>query len=273
MPRVAIAFAGLPVAHQSSMPLDIDKLQARRPQNEIYYFQTLGSTMVEATRFATCGAPHGTIVLADEQTEGIGRLGRSWQSQPEVGIYCSILLRLPLSPANLPVASLLLGLATVEAIQKSTQLACDLRWPNDVLIDELKVAGILTHLVETYIVAGIGINVNQSVLPGGFRTPATSLRIQSNGRVQSREEIVVSLLESLDFFCSMLATEGTSSILRIFNSASSYAINRRVIVEESGTRGITAGLDENGFLLLHSDAGEIERVATGGIRPDYQLRA
>lgn len=255
------------------MPLDIDKLRVRRPQNQICYFPTLSSTMVEATRFATSGAPHGTIVLADEQTQGMGRLGRSWQSEPEVGIYCSILLRLPLSPSNLPIASLLLGLATAEAIQKSTQLACDLRWPNDVLIDERKVAGILTHLVETYIVAGIGINVNHSVLPAGLRTPATSLRIESKGRVQSREEIIVNLLESLDVFCSMLASEGTSSILRIFNSASSYAINRRVIVEESGTTGITAGLDENGFLLLHSDVGRIERVATGGIRPDYQSPA
>ena len=141
------------------------------------------------------------------------------------------------------------------------------------LIDERKVAGILTHLVETYIVAGIGINVNQSVLPANLRTPASSLRMESNGCVQSREEIVVNLLESLDVFCSMLTTEGTPSILRLFSSASSYAINRRVIVEESGTRGITAGLDENGFLLLHSDAGTIERIATGGIRPDYQLRA
>ncbi|HEX3682232.1 MAG TPA: biotin--[acetyl-CoA-carboxylase] ligase [Bryobacteraceae bacterium] len=253
------------------MPLDIDKLLARRPQNKIYYFPTLGSTMAEATRLATSGAPHGTIVLADEQTQGVGRLGRAWQSQSEVGIYCSILLRLPLAPASLPVASLLLGLATVEAVQKSTQLACDLRWPNDVLINERKVAGILTHLVDACIVAGIGINVNQAVMPTGFRTPATSLRMESDGRVQSREEIVANLLESLDVFCSMLTTEGTPSILRIFSSASSYAINRRVIVEESGARGLTAGLDENGFLLVQSDAGRIERVATGGVRPDYQF--
>src|ERR1700685_889548 len=252
------------------MSLDIERIRALRPQNEIHYFPTLGSTMLEATRLASLGAPHGSVILAEEQTAGIGRLGRSWLSQAELGVYCSILLRLPLSPGNLPVASLVLGLATAEAIQKSTQLACDLRWPNDVLINESKVAGILTHLVETCIVAGIGINVNPPALPTDLRTPATSLRIESDGRLQSRESVIVNLLDSLDAFCSMLATEGTRSILRVFSSASSYAIHRRVIIEESGSKGVTAGLDENGFLLVYSDAGRIERVANGGVRPDYR---
>jgi len=223
--------------------------------------------MTEATHLANSGAPHGTVVLADQQTAGMGRLGRSWQSPAGLGVYCSIVLRLPLSPANLPVASLVLGLATAEAIQNSTALACDLRWPNDVLINERKVAGILTHLVATSIVAGIGINVNQTAFPHALRTPATSLLIESNGRLQSREDVIVSLLESLDVFCSMLAAKGVPNILRLFNSASSYAVNRRVIVEESGTTGVTAGLDENGFLLVLSDAGRTERVATGGVRP------
>lgn len=253
---------------RGEMPLDIERIRVLRPQNEIHYFASLGSTMVEATRLAASGAPHGTVIVAEEQTAGIGRLGRSWQSQPELGIYLSILLHLPLSPGNLPVASLVLGLATAEAIQNSTQLACDLRWPNDVLINERKVAGILTHLVETYVVAGIGINVNHSTLPSDLRTPATSLRIESSGRLQSREDVIVNLLASIDAFCSMLATDGPQSILRVFSSASSYAIHRRVIVEESGAKGVTAGLDENGFLLVHSDTGGIQRIATGGVRPD-----
>lgn len=250
------------------MPLNVERVRILRPQNQIHYFQVIDSTMTEAARRAASGAPHGTVILAEEQTAGMGRLGRFWQSQPEVGIYCSILLRLPLSPASLPVASLVLGLATAEAIQTSTQLTCDLRWPNDVLINDRKVAGILTHLVETCVVAGIGINVNHTALPATFRTPATSLRVESGGRPQSREDVMVNLLESLDAFCSMLITEGTASILRVFSAASSYAMHRRVIVEESGAKGVTAGLDDSGFLLVHSDDGRIERVATGGVRPD-----
>lgn len=250
------------------MPLDIARIRSLRPANSIHYFPTISSTMTEASRLAAAGSPHGTVVIAEEQTAGMGRLGRSWTSPAEVGIYCSILLRLPLPPAGFPIASLVLGLSTAEAIQKTTALACDLRWPNDVLIEERKVAGILTHLVDNCIVAGIGINVNQTSFPPDLRTPATSLRLASNGRVQAREDVLVALLESIDTFSSLLISEGASSILRAFTSASSYALNRRILIEENGARGITAGLDENGFLLVRSDSGRLERLAAGGVRPD-----
>jgi BirA family transcriptional regulator, biotin operon repressor / biotin---[acetyl-CoA-carboxylase] ligase len=183
-----------------------------------------------------------------------------------VGIYCSILLRLALSPGNLPIATLLLGLATAEAIQKATSVACDLRWPNDVLINGRKVAGILAQLVDSCIIAGIGINVNHTTLPDGLRTPATSIRLESGGRVQSRDNIVIQLLESLDSFCGLLVAEGPKAILRAFTAASSYALNRRVILEETGQKGTTAGLDENGFLLVHFDSGRTGRIAAGGVR-------
>ncbi|MBV9612499.1 MAG: biotin--[acetyl-CoA-carboxylase] ligase, partial [Acidobacteriaceae bacterium] len=196
------------------MPLDVTRIRSLRPQNEVHYFPAIGSTMTEAARLASSGARHGTVVLAEEQTAGIGRLGRSWISEREVGIYSSILLRIELSPVNLPIASLLIGLATAEAIQNSTQLACDLRWPNDVLINERKVAGILPHLVDGCVVAGIGLNVNQTSLPADVRTPATSLRIESGGREQSREQIIVHLLDSLDAFCATLETKGPEAILR-----------------------------------------------------------
>jgi BirA family transcriptional regulator, biotin operon repressor / biotin---[acetyl-CoA-carboxylase] ligase len=244
------------------MPLDIERINSDR----LHYFKTIGSTMQEAARLAGTGAPHGTIVIAEEQTAGVGRLGRSWVSEPEVGIYCSILLRLALSPGNLPIATLLLGLATAEAIQKATSVACDLRWPNDVLINGRKVAGILAQLVDSCIIAGIGINVNHTTLPDGLRTPATSIRLESGGRVQSRDNIVIQLLESLDSFCGLLVAEGPKAILRAFTAASSYALNRRVILEETGQKGTTAGLDENGFLLVHFDSGRTGRIAAGGVR-------
>lgn len=251
------------------MPLDVDRIRAARPENEIHYFETLGSTMTEAARLAAAGAPHGTVVLADEQTAGMGRMGRSWHSPPNAGIYSSVILRLPLSPASLPIAMLVLGLATAEAIQASTHLACDLRWPNDVLIHERKVAGILAQFIESCIVAGIGINVNHDSLPSDLRTPAASLRMESGGQIYNREEIVVSLLAALDSFCAMLVSEGPESILRAFTSASSYVLNRRVVIEENGSKGATAGLDENGFLLVRSDSGRLQRIAAGGVRPDY----
>ena len=254
------------------MPLDLSKIRSLRPQNQIHYWPSTTSTMVEAAKLAAAGAPHGTVAIADEQTAGIGRFGRSWLSEADLGLYCSLLLRLSLPPASLPVASLLLGLATAEAIQKSTELVCDLRWPNDVLIHERKVAGILPQLLENCVIAGIGINVNHSSFETGLRTPATSLRIESAGRAQSRENLLVKLLESIDTFCSMLASEGPGAILRAFTSASSYAMNRRVVVEESGSAGTTCGLDENGFLLIRYDSGQTQRLAAGGVRPERGLR-
>ena len=83
------------------MRLNVEKIRNLRPQNELHYFETIGSTMTEAARLAAAGAPHGTIILAEEQTAGMGRLGRSWQSDAELGIYCSILLRLPVQPGTL----------------------------------------------------------------------------------------------------------------------------------------------------------------------------
>ncbi len=249
------------------MKLDIERIKAERPANRIHFFESIGSTMTEAASLAEAGAAHGTVVLAEEQTAGMGRLGRTWHSPPAAGIYCSILLRLPLPPSSVPIASLLVGLAAADAIQKTTDLLCDLRWPNDVLIRERKVAGILTQLIGDCVIAGIGINVNQLGFPNDLRTPATSLRMESNGRPQAREQVIMQLLASLEAFCGKLENEGVAGILRTFSAVSTYARNRRVIVEESGARGITSGLDENGFLLIRYEDGQTQRLAAGGVRP------
>ena len=250
------------------MPLDIDKITAARPANQVHYFDAIASTMREATQLAATGAAHGTVVLADQQTAGIGRLGRSWYSEAGVGIYCSVLLRLPVASDKLPLLTLALGLATAEAIHNVTDLKCDLRWPNDVLIRERKVAGIIAQLQDTCVVAGVGINVNHEQMPADLRTPATSLLIESDGKRQSRESLVIALLAAVDEFSSVLCSEGPDALLRAFAEASSYVINRRVIIDETGEKGITAGLDPHGFLLIHYDSGRTERIASGGVRPE-----
>jgi BirA family biotin operon repressor/biotin-[acetyl-CoA-carboxylase] ligase len=249
------------------MPLALDSIRQLRPNNDFRYFETIDSTMTEAARLAEASSGRGTVVIAEEQTSGLGRRGRSWISEPEVGIYCSVLLHLALVPSELPIASLLVALAAAEAIEKETHLACDLRWPNDILIRERKVAGILPQLVKDCVVAGIGINVNNTSFPAGLRTPATSLLL-SSGRQHTRENLLVKLLESLDSFSELLAEKGPHAILRAFTAASTYVTDRRVIVEESGFRGTTAGLDQQGFLLLRSDEGQTSRISSGGIRKD-----
>lgn len=248
------------------MPLNVSSLREGRPLTNLHYFATIGSTMTEAARLARDGAPHGTVVLAEEQTAGLGRMGRSWTSESEVGIYCSVILRLPLPPAQLPIVSLLLGVATAEAIQRSTRIACDLRWPNDVLVDGRKVAGVLAHLAETCVVAGIGINVNNNSFEPGLRTPATSIRLASGTEVP-RESVLLNLLESIDLSCDLLMKKGPSAILHAFAASSSYVWDRRVCLDEDGAIGTTAGLDENGFLVVTMDDGQLRTIASGGIRP------
>jgi BirA family biotin operon repressor/biotin-[acetyl-CoA-carboxylase] ligase len=251
------------------MPIDFEFIAEQRPANQIHYYPVIGSTMTEAIRLAAAGAPHGTVVIADAQTAGVGRLGRQWISERDLGIYCSTLLELPIALSALPIVTLALGLATVEAIEATTALDCDLRWPNDVLIGERKVAGILAQLHDSCIIAGIGINVNQPSMPNDLRTPATSLRIAASS-VFPREPLVVSLLERLDDFCSLLVKSGPEAIVRGFTAASSYALHRRVAYEtdEGVRRGVTAGLDENGFLMVRDDSGVMHTLYTGGVRPD-----
>lgn len=249
------------------MPLDVRRVQ-RAIQNQVHHYSSISSTMDVAVGLAEQGAPHGAIVVADEQTAGVGRLGRSWLSERDAGLYCSIILRLPLAPTVIPIATLLLGLATADAIQQTTNLVCDLRWPNDVLIGERKVAGILAQLTEGAVIAGIGVNVNQPTMPEGLRTPATSLRMESSGAPQNREDVLIALAHSIDSFCALLIEQGTPAIIRAFGAASSYVTGRRVRIEEDGRTGTTMGLDENGFLLVHFDGRSTERITSGGVRAE-----
>lgn len=248
------------------MPLDLQLLASLRPQNQVHYFQTIDSTMNEAASLVHKGASSGTVVIAEEQTAGMGRLGRQWVSEPDVGIYCSVLLRLPIPPAQFPILSLLLGLATADAIARSTGVSCDLRWPNDVLVKDRKVAGILPHLVDQCVVAGIGVNVNNTSFASQLRTPATSLKLERRGKPVSREHLLAQLLSSVDEFTALLSNGGTRLILDAFTKASSYVLDRRVVIEDNGARVTTAGLDENGFLLVRDDKGSINRIAAGGVR-------
>jgi BirA family biotin operon repressor/biotin-[acetyl-CoA-carboxylase] ligase len=161
---------------------------------------------------------------------------------------------------------LALGLAAKQAIESLTSLTVDLRWPNDVLVDGFKCAGILAHWEGDAIIAGIGINVSQKEFPSGLDTPAASLLLR--GARVKREDLLVELLESVDSFLEVLSRH-TDEILRRFVEASSYARGRRVHVQQEGRtlEGVTCGLDASGFLLLREDSGAVTTILAGGVRP------
>jgi BirA family transcriptional regulator, biotin operon repressor / biotin---[acetyl-CoA-carboxylase] ligase len=250
------------------MPLNIERVHSLVPGREIRWYPTIDSTMHEAVRLAREGCPSGTVVGADEQTAGHGRYGRVWHSEAESGLYFSIVLRLALDPGSMSVITFALGLAVAEAIQSATGIACDLRWPNDVLVQDRKCAGILTQLHGTDVVSGIGVNVNQAAFPADVARIATSLHIAS-GREQSREGLLIALLDGIDRHCDILTMQGPAAILHLFTRASSYVMGRRVTVDlaDGCVTGTTAGLTEAGFLRLRRDDGGEETIVAGGVRP------
>jgi len=216
----------------------------------------VGSTMVEAQ-----DKPPGTVIVAEEQTAGQGRLGRSWYSPRGEGLYCSIVLGLA-QPA--PVLTLALGLAAKEAIERTAAIGCDLRWPNDVLIGERKAAGVLVQLHDEKAIAGIGINVNQARFPAHLAPLATSLRLVT-GLEYSRELLLANLLDAVENYGETLEREGAAAILRLFAQSSSYVFGRRVLVDEIS--GVTDGLDPSGFLWIRTDDGRRLLVRAGNVRP------
>lgn len=250
------------------MDFDVEWVRSRLPERRIHWHTAIESTMPEASRLAAAGCQSGTIVGAEEQTAGQGRYGRAWHSERGLGLYVSIVLRYRFAPNTLPLVTLALGLAASEAILKATDLVCDLRWPNDVLIQSRKCAGILTQLESSAIIAGIGINVNHSTFPEELTEIATSLCLATH-RIHSREGLLVDLAASVDRFCTMLEKEGGEPILEMFSHASSFVYGRRVSVDQghSMVQGTTAGLNGSGFLILQGDDGTRKVIFAGGVRP------
>jgi BirA family biotin operon repressor/biotin-[acetyl-CoA-carboxylase] ligase len=216
------------------------------------------STMKDAAALAAKGEPHGTAVIADLQTAGIGRQGHNWQSDPG-GLYISIILRLPIAPASMPILTMALGLAVQRAVNDIAQVSTDLRWPNDVILSDRKLAGILVQSAEGALIAGIGLNVNQSLFPEDLKQIATSLKIET-GREHSKDELGDRIIaESLRY-----ATLSKQEIRRRFEESSTWPQGKAVEVD-GRIRGITAGLDENGFLLVQTPE-KLETIVTGGVR-------
>lgn len=239
----------------------------------IEWHDTIGSTMSRAAELASAGAPAGTIVAAKQQTAGQGRLGRSWHSPADGGLYFTQILRPHLPPDELPVITLALGLAVADAIQLFTGLPCDLRWPNDVLCaqNEKKLAGILTQYHDGAILAGIGLNVNQTEFPEELRNIATSLVIET-GTENDLEFLLKAAAGAIETHTDTLKRSGVTAILRLFGAQSSYVSGRRVIVDlpQGPARGVTSGLTPSGHLTLTKDNGEVITITAGGVRPDTE---
>ena len=238
---------------------------------KFHYTATTASTNTDALAAAREGAPHGSVFFSDEQTAGRGRGDHGWQSAAGQGLYVSVILRPSIDAQHMPLIPLAAGLAAAQAIGIVAVREVDLRWPNDLLIGDRKAGGILVESKTeagtlNFAVVGIGINVHQRSFDPNLSTPATSLEIEAKRSI-SRQALLISLLESLQHETWALQDPGLrAAITARVAYMSSWVSNRRVQVHgPQACIGVTAGLDEHGFLLVRTDKGLVT-VQTGGIR-------
>lgn len=235
---------------------------------KIYYYAQTSSTMDEAMRLSLEGAPEGTLILAEAQTKGRGRLGRDWYSPKAKGIYLSTILRPKILPNETPKLTLMVAVACAQAINRITGLHVTIKWPNDLLIKERKLGGILTELNAEadsvkFVVIGIGINVNnpRSSLPA----KATSLKEEINETVP-RIELLKRILIEIERCYLVFQKEGFGPILEQWRQLSSMLGTRiRVNYKKEHIEGVAIDVDMDGSLLVRKDSGFIERVIAGDI--------
>src|SRR5580700_1041743 len=190
----------------------------------VHHFFKVDSTNRVALDLGHAGEPEGAMVLAEEQTAGRGRAGHSWHSERATGIYATLLLRPHLAPVQAPLLTMMAGLSAHTAIRAQTGLHLDLKWPNDLLIREKKVGGILTEMHAEpaqirFVIVGIGLNVNQEKFPGELGTTASSLRIET-GKQVSRLELLVWLLREFENDYNRFLREGPAGVTEKFEAVS-----------------------------------------------------
>jgi BirA family transcriptional regulator, biotin operon repressor / biotin---[acetyl-CoA-carboxylase] ligase len=236
----------------------------------LHFFQT-DSTNRVAMELGYAGEPEGTVVMAEAQTAGRGRSGRTWHSERGTGLYFTVLLRPRLSPAQAPLLTMLAGISAHAAVQAMTGLVPELKWPNDLLLNGKKLGGILTEMhaepnAVRFVIVGIGINVNQEKFPAELSAIATSLRKES-GKLTYRLELLARLMSQFETDYNRFLREGPGFVVERFQTVSSFAQGRRVRVDTGAESyaGTTAGLSPEGLLLVSKDDGPLVTVIAGDV--------
>jgi BirA family biotin operon repressor/biotin-[acetyl-CoA-carboxylase] ligase len=230
------------------------------------------STNAVAFRMAEDGAAEGCVVIADCQTGGKGRMGRTWVSPPGVNFYCSIIVRPPIKPMAAPQLTFLSVVAVARSIELLTGLAPRIKWPNDLLLNGKKVAGLLNEMsAETdkvnFVVLGIGVNLNMRAdqFPPELRHPATSILLET-GKSISRVAFTRTLLQELDAIYALFLAEGYAPVRKEWLERSRLT-GEQVTVKDNGIvqSGIVAGIDEYGALLLETADGKVIQILSGDV--------
>lgn len=238
---------------------------------QILRFASLPSTNLEAMKQAGDGAAEGLCVVAGEQTAGRGRRQREWVSPPGAGLYFSIVLRPEFEQSRWPLLTLMAAIAVHDALLAECHLETDIKWPNDILVDEKKLCGILAETVDTAsgraVVVGIGINLTHSAFPPELEPIATSVET-ATGAKPELANILEALVNTLVTHYEVLnETYGNAQIVRSWCMRSSYCQGKLVRVTDGDETflGTTRGLERDGALRVETDNGEIKVLRAGDV--------
>jgi BirA family biotin operon repressor/biotin-[acetyl-CoA-carboxylase] ligase len=241
----------------------------------IHYFHTIDSTNTKAYHLALHGAEEGEIVISESQDKGRGRLERHWLSPPFLNLYLSVILRPPIPPHRASLITLLAAVATAEAIEKFSGLRPLIKWPNDILLKDRKVAGLLNEIhSETdrihFVILGIGVNLNMEtkMFPREMRAVSTSLK-KEMGRTISRKLFVQSLLKELETWYSIFLKEGDEMVLKAWRNWAQIKGRRIKVTSFKETlMGVAVDVDSNGALILKTEDGQ-RRIVAGDV--EYRI--
>lgn len=235
---------------------------------EIQYFESLDSTNTRAKKLAEEGFGHGTLIVADEQTDGRGRRGRSWEAPKGMSIYMSLILKPQIEPENASMLTLVSAMAAADGIEKVTGLDCQIKWPNDIVIHGKKVCGILTEMSTqidyiNYIVIGIGINVQNETFPEEIQEMATSLYLES-GKKQNRAAIIEAVWEAFErYYAIYLETQDMHGLVTEYNEKLANMQKQvRVLDPKEPFEGKAMGITPKGELIV--DTWEARKLVSSG---------
>ncbi len=240
---------------------------------DILFFPEIDSTNREARDRAREGAREGTVVLADFQSRGRGRLGRVWESPSGANVYLSVILRPPIPPPAAPQITLLAGVSAARALSRVSGLECRIKWPNDIFLRGKKMAGILAEMegegsTVGFIILGLGVNVNwrKEDFPLDLKDTATSLQAE-RGEEISRAAAAAGFFRELEEEYSSFLREGFSARLRDEWNRLSWVNGKQVTLQSSGgtISGRALGLDTDGALLVLDGEGNTRRFVAGDV--------
>jgi BirA family transcriptional regulator, biotin operon repressor / biotin---[acetyl-CoA-carboxylase] ligase len=250
----------------------LSHLKSRVIGRDIRVFEETTSTNDVVERLARDGVKEGVVVFAESQTKGRGRLGRKWISPARQGLWFSILLRPQLRPTSVTQLTIAAATALFRAVYSQTGVKPEIKWPNDILIDGKKVAGILTELSAEpdkvkYIILGVGVDVNLSAtdFPPELRKIATSLRVEAGQKI-NRAELAVKILQELDKDYQRVCSGQFESVANEWEEhCSTIGHNVTINIGDRKIQGCAESLDTDGALLIRTQHGHLERIIGGDV--------